>query len=454
VSTTQKITTKERIHRSGSERALIGICLNKPDQLILASGSGLKPEHFAVDAHKYIYMAMTYLVEQGNEPDPISITNVFTDEKANKAIEEMGGLTYIESAKLTPYVGNTQMFIDNIKQAAARRSIYEQAQKVMTRMEKDADSDVNSVISAVESDFRDISIEYQVATGVTKLGDNASDRLKQRLLNPKDVLGLKTGWRAFDLAARGLVPGELTVIGARGKVGKSTTLMNWSEKIAVQEKIPVLYINTELTDEEQEDRILSLISGVDHEEIENGQFGRDTWNGKAKDKIAAVQAANKLLKESEFYHVYMPDFTPEKINALARKYQVEYGIQLLIFDYIKLPSSDPNLGVKEYQALGYLTSTLKDTAGILKLPIIAAVQLNRGGVNKVDLDDSDIGGSDRILQLANRVCFLRWSTEEERAITGASHQFKIHVQRTGKPLDWTPVDCTTNTWRQTMREVN
>ncbi|PGF00840.1 hypothetical protein COM61_22555, partial [Bacillus toyonensis] len=95
----------------------------------------------------------------------------------------------------------------------------------------------------------------------------------------------------------------------------------------------------------------------------------------------------------------------------------------------------------------------KDTAGILKIPIIAAVQLNRGGVNKVDLDDSDISGSDRILQLANRVCFLRWSTEEERAITGASHQFKIHVQRTGKPLDWTPVDCTTNTWKQTMREV-
>ncbi|EJV59386.1 DnaB-like helicase N-terminal domain-containing protein, partial [Bacillus mycoides] len=93
MSTTQKISSKERIHRAGSERALIGICLNKPDQLILASGAGLKPEHFAVDAHKYIYMAMSYLIEQGNEPDPISITQVFTDEKANKAIEEMGGLT-------------------------------------------------------------------------------------------------------------------------------------------------------------------------------------------------------------------------------------------------------------------------------------------------------------------------------------------------------------------------
>ncbi|WP_240459071.1 replicative DNA helicase [Bacillus paranthracis] len=454
MSTTQKITTKERIHRSGSERALIGICLNKPDQLILASGSGLKPEHFAVDAHKYIYMAMSYLVEQGNEPDPVSITNVFTDEKANKAIEEIGGISYLEAAKLTPYLGNTQMFIDQIKQAAARRDIYDKAEAVKRRMEKDADSDVNSVISAVESDFRDISIEYQVAQGVTKLGDAAADRLKQRLLNPKDVLGLKTGWKAFDLAARGLVNGELTVIGARGKVGKSTTLMNWCEKISVQDGIPVLYVNTELRDEEQEDRLLSLISGVAHEEIENGQFGKDTYNGLAKDKIKAIQDANKKLKESQFHHIYMPDFTAEKIMALARKYQVEHGIQLLVFDYIKLPSSNANFGDKEFQALGYFTSMLKDLAGTLNIPVISAVQLNRGAVKKEDLDDSDIAGSDRILQLANRVCFLRWSTEEERAITGASHQFKIHVQRAGKPLDWTPVDCTTDTWRQTMREVN
>ncbi|WP_341274672.1 replicative DNA helicase [Bacillus thuringiensis] len=450
MSTTLKISSKERIHRAGSERALIGICLNKPDQLILASGSGLKPEHFAVDAHKYIYMAMSYLVEQGNEPDPISITQVFTDEKANKVIEEMGGLTYIESAKLTPYVGNTQMFIDNIKQAAARRSIYEQAQKVMNRVEKDADSDINSVLSAVESDFRDISIEYQVATGVTKLGENTADRLKQRLLTPQDVIGLKTGWKLFDLATLGLIDGELTIVGARSKVGKSTVLLNWCNKICIEDGVPTLYIDTEMYDYEQEDKLLSIISRVPHEEIRTGRFGVDTDAGKAIDKIAALQDANRELKEAPFYHVYLPSFTAEKLRALVRKYQVEHGIKLVVFDYIKLPSSDSSLGEREFQALGYLTSALKDIAGELKVPVVSAVQLNRGAVDKEDINEGDIGGSDRILFLANRVCFLRKSTEEEFAMTGCSRQFKIGAQRMGQELDWTPIKADSKNWRMEM----
>ncbi|QNI20385.1 replicative DNA helicase [Bacillus phage 1_ICo-2020] len=429
---------------------MIGICLNKPDQLILASGSGLKPEHFAVDAHKYIYMAMSYLVEQGNEPDPISITNVFTDEKANKAIEEIGGISYLEAAKLTPYLGNTQMFIDQIKQAAARRDIYDKAEAVKKRMEKDADSDVNSVISAVESDFRDIAIEYQVANDVTKVGDGLADRLKQRLLTPQDVIGLKTGWKLFDLATLGLVDGELTIVGARSKTGKSTVLLNWCKKISVEDGIPTLYIDTEMTVIEQEDKLLSMISGVPHHEIRTGKFGVDTEHGTARDKISRIQQASKILKDAPLHHVYLPGFTLEKIQALARKYQIEHGVKLIVFDYIKLPSSNANLGDKEFQALGYLTSGLKDLAGILQIPIISAVQLNRSAVGKDDIDESSVAGSDRILMLANRLCFLRKSTEEEYALTGCSRQFKIHLQRSGQELDWTPVKTGQYDWRMEM----
>ncbi|WP_255289768.1 replicative DNA helicase [Bacillus toyonensis] len=450
MSTTPKISSKELIHRAGSERALIGICLNKPDQLILASGSGLKPEHFAVDAHKYIYMAMSYLIENGNNPDPISITQVFTDDKANKAIEEMGGVTYIESMRLTPSVSNTQMHIDNVKLAAACRDVYDKSKKIMDRMIKGTESDVNTVLSAVESDFRDISIEYQVATGVTKLGENTADRLKQRLLTPQDVIGLKTGWKLFDLATLGLIDGELTIVGARSKVGKSTVLLNWCNKICIEDGVPTLYIDTEMYDYEQEDKLLSIISRVPHEEIRTGRFGVDTEAGKAIDKIAALQDANRELKEAPFFHVYLPNFTPEKIKSLVRKYQVEHSVKLVVFDYIKLPSSDSSLGDKEHQALGYLTSSLKDIAGELKVPIISAVQLNRSAVGKEDMDEGMIAGSDRILFLANRVCMMRKSTEEEYAITGCSRQFKIMAQRMGQELDWTPIKADSKNWRMEM----
>lgn len=449
---TQKTSTKELIHRAGSERALISICLNKPDQFFIASSSGLLPSDFAVDGHKYIWMAMAYLIDQGDELDPVSITNVYTDEGANEAIKELGGIEYLEAMKSAPVAPNTGMYINHIRQASARRAIYNKAEGLKSQALKDKDTDLNDFLSGAETKMRDVAIEYQVAQDVQRIGEGVGDRLKERLLNPESVIGLKTGWKAFDLATLGLLGGELTIIGARSKVGKSTTVLNWSKKICIDDGIPTMYIDTEMFKDEQEDRLLSMMSGVPESEIINGMFGKDTINGTARDKIAKVQDASKQIKDAPFYHVYMPSFSLEKIQALVRKYQIEYDIQLVIFDYIKLPSSNSNTGDKEYQALGYLTSGLKDMAGLLKIPVVSAVQLNRSAVGAEDYDDSMIAGSDRILQLANRVCFLRWSSEEEFAYTGASHQFKIYRQRRGKPLEWTPIKTEKECLRQVMIE--
>lgn len=440
---------KELIHRAGSERALISVCLNKADQLILANTNGLTPEMFAVDGHKFIYMAMTYLVTEGKEIDPISIMNVYTSDKAKEAISELGGLDYIEAMKGAPVAPNTVMFVQHIVQASARRAIREKALKIADRAIKD-ERPLDEYLQDVEAEFRDVSIEYQVAQDVKKLGDGIGERLKERLLNPMSVIGLRTGWRQFDEASLGLIDGELTIVGARSKVGKSTVLLNWCKKIAIEDGLDVLYIDTEMYKEEQEDKLLSMLSGVPHDEIRNGMFGQDTVNGLAKDKIRKVQEASKLLKDGRLHHIYLPNFTLEKVVALARKYQIEHNIRLVVFDYIKLPSSNANLGDKEYQALGYLTSGLKDMAGQLQIPVISAVQLNRGAVGKEDISEADIAGSDRILFLANRVCMLRRSTEEEYAYTGASHQFEILAQRMGNEMSWTPVKGNGKDWNLRM----
>jgi len=423
--------SKELINRAGSERALISICLQNPEELVVASSLGLLPEMFAVDGHKYIYMAMQYLYSKGEQLDPISIMNVYTDENAKEAIEELGGIEYIEALKATPVAKNTKLFVEHIIQASARREVYETALKVADEAIKAKDVPLDEYLMSVEARFRDITIDYQVSQEVVQIGEGVGDRLKKRLLNPQEVIGLRTGWKTFDKLTQGLKAGELTVVGARSKTGKSVTLLNWCRKISVEDKVPALYIDTEMFTEEQQDRLLAQLSRVPEVEIKNGMFGRDTMNGKARDKIARLQEASRMLKEAPFYHIYLPHFTPEKIVALARKYKIEYGIGLLVFDYIKLPSSGSLVGEKEYQALGYLTSTLKDIAGTLEIPVVSAVQLNRAAVKADEIDESMIAGSDRILQLANRVCFLRWKTEEERALSKGNQRFKIAFQRGG-----------------------
>ena len=101
--------------------------------------------------------------------------------------------------------------------------------------------------------------------------------LRRRAENPMTIPGFAMGWAKYDKITQGQKkPNELTVVVARSKAGKSAFLLNHAKKFSVNDGIPGLYIDTEMTSREQEDRLLACISGVPHEEIVSGMFARDT----------------------------------------------------------------------------------------------------------------------------------------------------------------------------------
>lgn len=188
-----------------------------------------------------------------------------------------------------------------------------------------------------------------------------------------------------------------------------------------------------MNEREQEDRILANLTGIPHKEIISGLYVVDTPHGKAEDKIARLKTAQKELQTGYYYHIYMPQFTTEKVMSLTKKFNKQFGIKALFFDYIKIPSSQANFRQQqEYQALGYFTSGLKELAGILKIPILTACQANRSDLNTSNPDATNIGGSYRILQLASKLMFLVNKSEEQIARDGfqnGNQQLIIKYQR-------------------------
>jgi replicative DNA helicase len=132
--------------------------------------------------------------------------------------------------------------------------------------------------------------------------------------------------------------------------------------------------------------------------------------------------------------VYQPQFTIEKVSALARKFQMQFGIVALFFDYIKIPANNADFrSSQEYQQLGFFTSGLKDIAGILKIPVFSACQANRDDMGDSP-NEKNIGGSYRILQLASKLMFLTNKSDEKIAKDGAQNgnqQLWIKFQRNG-----------------------
>ena len=80
-----------------------------------------------------------------------------------------------------------------------------------------------------------------------------------------------------------------------------------------------MYFDTEMDSRQQEDRVLSILSGVPNKEIVSGMYVTDTENGKAEDKIAALKSAVQELKDGNYFHIYMPNYKKKKVNGSLRR---------------------------------------------------------------------------------------------------------------------------------------
>lgn len=448
------------INNPTSERSLLSLCLNNADLLVEVEGAEVFSQHFTIPAHRHIFTAMMYLYSKGITPTPISIIEVITDKKAKEEIEEFGGLSYIEDMTLMDIdKSNLKIFCQKIKQTYARKEIYDICENTKNFMLSDESETLNpsELVGMVESKITEIACNTVNENGVHKMGTGLKERLEERAKRPTLVAGLEVGWEIYDRVTNGGQAGDLIIVCARAKMGKSVVLTTWAKKFSVEDELPVLYIDTEMTSEEQEDRLVSMITKIPVHEIVTGLFAIDTEEGTAKEKIAKIKDAIDLINKSPYYHVYMPNFSSEKVVSLAKQYKSKYNIQALFFDYIKVPASGSSTlnSMKEYQALGFFTSTLKDLAGILKIPVYSAVQENRNDEKGTEKGAGNVAGSDRILQLATKLMFLYAKTDEQIArdsVLLGNRQLKIAYQRNGES-DVAPINLQFDNKIVTIKEV-
>lgn len=421
---------------------------------------GIEGKHFGIEANRYIYIAIQYLFSKKQTPTAISINEVITSEKGRKALEEMGGMGYIASLEEV-YVSedNVKIFCDKVKQAYTRRMIVGLCEDTVKEMisEKAECLNESELVTLIEDRVNHLSVNSVTTQEAYKMGDDTDRVLEEREKNPATIPGLETGWHEFDRLTGGFQPGDFVVLVARSKTGKSVTLTNWATEFAINQKLPVLYIDTEMTAREQEDRILANLADIPHSEIMSGLYALDTEYGTAEEKRMRLNVAKQKLREGSYFHAYMPDMSIEKIKTLARKYKMQHNICAVFFDYLKLTSNQASSlrSAQEYQQLGFLACALKEIGGMLGIPIITSAQENRLDVKGTQKDASNVGGSDRILQNATKLMFLYNKSEEDIALQGecmGNQQLYIAYQRNGQ-CDCKPINIDFNKPFIRQREI-
>ena len=93
-------------------------------------------------------------------------------------------------------------------------------------------------------------------------------------------------------------------------------------------KQKVLFISTEMEEDELQPTMWSYVSGIKEEDIRDGKL--------TPDEEEAVRQAIMHLQECDLYIEYVPKFDPQTINAIIKEYAIRHDVDVVFFDYIHL----------------------------------------------------------------------------------------------------------------------
>jgi len=428
-------TSKDIFADKGSERMILSLALREPDTLIDVA-SKLQDLDFLTEHHRALYSVMKSLYEEGIKT--FDLMGLANEADARGVLERIGGVDYIDALLVTPVNRhNLPIYLSRVLDCSTKYRLFQEAdyikEDILANLGASDDTiAAEDLVARSEARLLTVSMEALQVEDAENIGTDLRTFLEERARAPVSVLGLSTGVDLLDKAINGLTPGSLTVIAARAKAGKSTLLMNMAAHASFSLGVPVLYIDTELSKQEVQMRTVAHLSGVPERLVTNGRFiTNDMYTEN-------VWRACAVVEGGELFHKYMPGFTMDAVKSMARKFHAREGIGAVFFDYIKMPESSGSGNMKEHQLLGNIATGLKDLAGQLNIPVVAAAQIKRGDATspRTRFRDHDVADSDRIGRYCNNLLAIGQKSKkeiEEDGISCGTHRLQVLLARAGTP---------------------
>lgn len=243
------------------------------------------------------------------------------------------------------------------------------------------------------------------------------EQIEKNTLERTDY-SLYTGIQDLDQKTCGLHKQELTIIGARPGVGKTTLALQIAEHIA-EKGIETAIISLEMSDTQIIQKMIAKRTKINSYKMRMGTMEQAD--------IDAMAIAGTEISELPI-HLITKARTLQHIENIARKLKNRSNLGLLVIDYIQLIKNKGKFGNRE-QEVADITRTLKLLSLELDIPIIGLCQLSRNATRQ-EPTLADLRESGAIEQDADNVLFLYQEKEEEGTFVDIT--LKIAKQRAGE----------------------
>ena len=359
---------------------------------------------FANEKHKKIMRAILELKAKREQITILTIKEKM--QEGSGIIEYLGNLdNYVF------YYVSAENVYKTLKEYTKKRQLFLLSQKMQQEIKET--EEMNLYIENMINNMK--KIELQTAKEENFVSQVITTaQLIEKNRNKKEDYSLYTGYFDLDGMTDGLHNGELTVIGARPGVGKTTFALQLAENIAGKGK-NVAYVSLEMSETQMIQKMLSTKTRINSRKIRNGNLNDE--------EIQKINEECSNLSELKF-NLLTRINTIQQIEIEARKLKNKNELDLLIIDYLQLVKNAGGFKSRE-QEVADMSRTLKLMSLELDIPIIALCQLNRNA-SKDKPTLADIRESGAIEQDADNVIFLYQENTENELIT-----VDLQKQRTG-----------------------
>ncbi len=392
------------LHDTETEARVLSAIINS-EQALLETIGVLQEEDFQHTVNKNLFLAATSLYERGIRPTYIELAK----ELRHSGIITLEQLKQISGSFVAD--GNLAYWLKRLKDLSKLRKLAA-AMRVVADKLRAQEVDAEAVLLEAEEAIYKLNAEdtSDAVDTPDELATAGAAEVERRYANKGKLDGLHTGFTELDRITNGYKPGDLVLIGGRTGHGKTALALNIARRIAVVDKQPLLYINTEMSKQQILLRWGAILSGVEHDRIRSGFM--------AEDELIKVQQSYAQLHDSEFYSYYCPNLSPGKLLSVSRKFHIQKKVKCIIVDYVgRMDKLHPDL--KEWQVLEQIVKNMKLLAQTLGIVVIGLVQLN---------EDERLQGARRMENEAD--VFMKFKPmEADELLENQGRNYWIYVQK-------------------------
>lgn len=384
-------------HSIEAEQSVIGSMILDQDAISVAAEQ-LTGEDFYSKQYGVVFDAMVELNSEGKAVDPVTLQNRLKEKGVSS---EISSLEYLKDILATvPTAANIRQYVTIVQKMSVARALIKTTDDISAQCYLGKE-DIEVILDDTEKKIFNITQKRNAEdfVPIEKIVLNAMDRIETVYKAKGSVTGIESGFLDLDYMTAGFQPSDLVIIAARPSMGKTAFVLNVASHMAFKREKNVAIFSLEMSKESLVNRMLSLQSTVNAQDIRTGKLTDADW--KALIESAGVIGNSRLIIDDT------PSISVSALRSKCRKYKIEHGLDIIIIDYLQLMSGSGK-SESHQQEISEISRSLKAVARELNVPVIALSQLSRAVESRPDKRPmlSDLRESGAIEQDADMVMFI------------------------------------------------